>query len=767
VPDDIMNCTAIFIFALAMLFSAECCFATIFGAVRGIVHDPSHRPIQGAEASLRALASDWSQTSRTDSAGEFAFPTVPVGEYRVTVTCEGFAPMQQRVVVTSGSAPVLHFQLKIAVIQQVTEVSEQAELIHPESSGTTTLVTREDIRIAPGADRTNSLAMITNYVPGAYVTHDLLHVRGGHQATWAVDGIPVPNTNTGQNVAPQFDPKDIDYLEVQRGGYSSEYGDRTYAVFNVVPRTGFERHREVEIVSSYGQFHQTNDQISLGSHTRRFAYYASVNGNRTDLGLLNPSPAVIHDRANGCGAFASLVFNSTAANQFRLVTALRRDFYQVPNDADAQADGVRDVERESDALAHFSWVHTAGHGLLLTVSPFYHFNRANFLGGPGDAPVIPQHNHASAYAGAQVTLSALWNAHNARAGFYGFGQEDNTLFGLRTAPAARRPLVQGAASDPPAVPHMKVGGEVMRSLEQRVIQAGILSAAFIEDQYKIAPWLTLNGGVRLTRFTGSFTETAVSPRAGGAIRIPRLRWLLRGFYGRYYQPPPLATVSGPLLDLAIDQGFIFLPVHGERDEERQFGLTIPLRGWTFDLDNFHNRVRNFADHNVLGNSNIFFPVTVEGARIRAWEVTVQSPRLFHATRVHLAYSNQHVEGQGAISGGLTDFSPPPEGRFPLDHDQRHTLSTGLQANLPWRTWASANIAYGSGFPIENTPAHLPGRTIADVSLGKSLGESWSFSISATNVGNRRVLLDQSQTFGGTHFVDPRQIFAQVRYRFHY
>jgi hypothetical protein len=54
-----------------------------------------------------------------------------------------------------------------------------------------------------------------------------------------VDGVPVPNTNIASNIGPQFDPKDIDYLEVSRGGYGAELGDRTYGVFNVVPRTGF------------------------------------------------------------------------------------------------------------------------------------------------------------------------------------------------------------------------------------------------------------------------------------------------------------------------------------------------------------------------------------------------------------------------------------------------------------------------------------------------------------------------------------------------
>jgi outer membrane receptor protein involved in Fe transport len=36
-----------------------------------------------------------------------------------------------------------------------------------------------------------------------------------------------------------------------------------------------------------------------------------------------------------------------------------------------------------------------------------------------------------------------------------------------------------------------------------------------------------------------------------------------------------------------------------------------------------------------------------------------------------------------------------------------------------------------------------------------------------NAANRRYLLDNSQTFGGTHYADPRQVYVQLRYRFRY
>lgn len=737
-------CPRILVCALFIVVCAASAWASVFGDVRGIVHDPQHRPLSGANVTIRARSSDFRRATQTNTEGEFYFRAIPVGEYLVKVESSGFSQIEKPVTVLSESAPVLHFQLEIAPVSQQVDVFTAPDQLDSDTPTPTTLISREQVAKTPGADRTNSLASITDYVPGAYVTHNQLHIRGGHQVTWLIDGVPVANTNIADTVGPQFDPKDIDYMEVQRGSYSAEFGDRAYGVFNVVPRSGFEYNREGELLLSYGNFNQTNDQVSFGSHTKRFAYYASLNGNRSDDGLSTPTSAVLHDQENGMGGFTSLIFNATPVDQLRLVTALRRDFYQVPNDQNAQAAGIRDGEREADAFVNFSWVHTFNTRFLLTVSPFYHFNRAEFIGGQNDTPVSARDQRSSRYAGAQIMLSVLTKQHNAKAGFYGFFQRDSTLFGLNG---------------------MNDDGSIL-NLQQQEKLHGRLAAAFVEDRYKPASWLTLTGGVRFTHFRGSITENAASPRVGVGIRIPRLNWVLHGFYGRFYQAPPLSSVSGPLLDLAIDQGFGFIPLRGERDEEHQFGLTIPVRGWTLDMDYFRTGVKNLFDHNALGNSNIFFPVTVERARIRAFEATLRSPLIMRRARVYAAYSHQKAEGQGEVTGGLTDFSPPADFFF-LDHDQRNTLSAGLNVTLLGRSYVSGNVRYGSGFTDRGGPSHLPGHTLVDLSFGKTFGENWVIALQGVNIANRRFLLDNSNTFGGTHFVEPRQIYVEVRRRFHY
>lgn len=751
---------SVWTFALLCLLSAAAAHATVFGEIQGVVHDPQHRPLSNAQVILHSTTSDFSQTAHTGHDGSFRLLAVPFGNYQITVSQPGFTSAVQTFTLASGTSPVLHFELLIASVQQsvsVTADSAAAATVTP-----TTLISRAQIEDTPGADRTSALQMITDYVPGAYMTHDMLHMRGGHQVSWLIDGVEIPNTNIASNLGPQIDPKDIDYLEIQRGSYNADVGDRTYGVFNVAPRTGFEGNREGHLVLSAGNFLQTNDQLSFGDHSEHFAYYASMNGNRSDYGLSPPVEAVHHDAANGYGGFASFIYNRTPKDQLRLITQLRTDYFQIPYDPDPtdsenqlyNSSGLRDGQHETDGLTTFTWAHTFNADTLLELSPFYHYNSANYEPNPNDLPIATTSDRASNYGGLQAGISTTVARNSLQATLYGWGQHDSYLFASRFNDGS--------------FPNFSVNDAA----------AGGLVEASFSDSFKATPWLTLIGGLRQSHFQASITENETSPRIGIAVEIPKLGWVFRGFYGRFYQPPPLLTANGPLIGYANANNTSFQPLHGERDEEHQFGVQIPFRGWMLDADTFQTRADNFLDHSNIGESSIYYPVTVDGALIQAWELTLRSPRLWRSAQFHLAYSNQIAQQRGAITGGLICTpinSPQCSADFdyePVDHDQRNTLNLGADAHLPWRVSAATNIYYGSGFtngdPNTQYPGdYLPQHTTFDLSIGKAVGDNLNVTVNAINVANRRVLLDNSLTFGGFHQNDPRQIYAEMRYRFHF
>jgi TonB dependent receptor/Carboxypeptidase regulatory-like domain len=731
-----------FAMAVILLLSARAAPAQMFGTVRVVVRDPQNLAVAGADVVIKSSGSTWSQSGRTNSQGEAQFLTVPLGPYTVSVTAAGFGQADRQIQVISNTQTPVQVRLEVAGLTQSVSVDAAVQTINPESSATETLTHRDDILLQPMADRSGSLTMITNNVPGTFVMHDHLHSRGGHGVTWQIDGVPVPNSNLASSGA-QFDPKDVASLETQRGGLSANYGDRSYGVFNVVPRSGFEGDRFGETTFSYGGYQRVDGYVSIGDHNRsdNFAYFVSANGNRSDLGLERVDIPILHDGAKTGSGFTSLIYNPTPHDQLRSVGSVRLDRYQVPNIVAQQAQGIDDHSRTTDAFSNFTWVHTPDSSTLLTVSPYYHYNRGQYLGGPND-PLITRDDRSSHYVGGYINFSKTMEKHTIRVGTDSFGERWRSSFGLTST----------------------IGAQLSLTEDQR-LWATVFSA-FVEDTFRAAPWLTLNTGLRFERFSGTLTEHGTSPRLGAAIAIGR-GTVLRASYGRFYQHPQVATVSGPVLGFALEQGFDILPIPGERDRIWEVGYGIPIAGWTLDVDAFYNQTQNLVDHEVLGNSNLLFPLTIDSGRVRAFESTVRSPMIGGRLRWHYAFSVMSAQGRGNITGGLTDFAPPADEYFYLDHDQRVTFNTGFELTLPRQFWVSAAVLHGSGFLLGDGPDHLSPHTTADMAVGKNLSERLSLRSTVTNVTNAAFLTGFANSFAGTHYQSPREIGVQVRYRFHY
>jgi hypothetical protein len=765
------------LFLIAFLFSSAFipAFGTVFATVHGVVHDPQHRPIVGAVVTLTEAESTFTLIAKTSAEGEFDLQQAPIGVYNLKISAPGFAPTEQALTVASGTNPVLHIQLAVAPTAQTVVVhGSQASLSASDSVTPTTLITRADIDLTPGAERTTGMEMITDYVPGAYMTHDMLHMRGGHQTSWLIDGIAIPNTKIASNVGPQIDPKDIDSLETQRGSYSSDVGDRTYGVFNVLPRNGFERDREGELFVNAGNLSTGEAQLSLGDHSAATAWYASLTGGRSNYGLATPVAQIYHDATNSESGFVSLIRNQTPKDQLRLNAQFRKDYFQVPYDPNPddweqasqyyESYGLRDGQSERDSFVIANWVHTISTKALFSVAPFYHLNQADYDSLATDLPVATTWHQSSNYAGGQADAHLDAGPNSFSAGIYSFYQGESDLFGVR---------INDPSLNAKSQPNTPANA------------SAALGEFYLSDHLRLGQYITLLGGERFSFYHGGFDESATYPRIGATVEIPRLHWVLRGFYGHFFQPAPLETVSSSVLNYAssLPSGEnTFTPIPSERDEEHQFGIQIPYKGWFLDVDTVKNRVNNFLDHSNLGESNMYFPIAVNGALVRAWELTLRSPQLAHLGLFHLTYSNQIAQQRGAIIGGFTCINPNDpactNGGFnyiSLDHDQRDTLNAGFTANLPLHGWFSTNVYYGSGFSNGLAGAnegpyngpYLPVHTTFDSSAGHSIGESWKFAVNVINVTNHRVLQDNSVTIGGFHWNDPRMFSAELRYRFHF
>src|SRR6202790_3202949 len=116
------------------------------------------------------------------------------------------------------------------------------------------------------------------------------------------------------------------------------------------------------------------------------------------------------------GGVVSFIYNVDSQDQLRFVAQARRDYYQVPfdptNPLNSPGATLRDANRENDSFAAFSWVRTFSPGLVLTVSPFFHYNSADYMSDPNDFHSAATQNRSSKYEGAQETISWIKGRNN-------------------------------------------------------------------------------------------------------------------------------------------------------------------------------------------------------------------------------------------------------------------------------------------------------------------------------------------------------------------
>ena len=118
----------------------------------------------------------------------------------------GFGEGQQSVMVTPDNVQGIAFALAVAQREETVEVSGEPALVDASSSTPEAVVSRVQIAQMPGADGSNSLAIITTSISAPlWSMTSFCYVRGGHQigSLMACRG---SNTNIATS-QPQFNSK--------------------------------------------------------------------------------------------------------------------------------------------------------------------------------------------------------------------------------------------------------------------------------------------------------------------------------------------------------------------------------------------------------------------------------------------------------------------------------------------------------------------------------------------------------------------------------
>ncbi len=156
------------------------------GLLSGVVIDPTGSAVPGADVSVTNVGTDQIVKTTTNEKGEYSFPSMPPGNYRVTVGKPGFkTETRAGVEMAAGVATTANVKLEIGQTNETVVVQGGAEIVQATSAEISSTITGRQINELPTATR-NGMELFT-MLPGVSTTTSY--------RTSSVNGMPFESTN--------------------------------------------------------------------------------------------------------------------------------------------------------------------------------------------------------------------------------------------------------------------------------------------------------------------------------------------------------------------------------------------------------------------------------------------------------------------------------------------------------------------------------------------------------------------------------------------
>jgi len=223
---------------------------TFRGVITGTVTDPSASAVPQAQIQATEIATGSTRKTSSTAAGDFSFPDLSPGTYRVTVIASGFAVYTANAVpVEAGSVYSLAVTLKLKKESAKVEVSAAPLALDTTTSAQTTTIPNVGVERIPlnGRDFTQLISIAPGY--GGYSINGGGTINGARNDgfNWQVDGtdnndfwynIPAINQGGVSGIAGVLMPMDsIEEFSAQTQS-NAEGGRDAGAIVNVILKSG-------------------------------------------------------------------------------------------------------------------------------------------------------------------------------------------------------------------------------------------------------------------------------------------------------------------------------------------------------------------------------------------------------------------------------------------------------------------------------------------------------------------------------------------------
>jgi outer membrane receptor protein involved in Fe transport len=221
---------------VALVAAAPVAAQEVTGAIQGAVRGQDGALLPGA--AVTAVGPIGTVQAVTDARGEYRFPRLPSGVYKVTATLAGFATGESTIDLTVGSTARADFTLGVASVTETVSVVGESSQMDLTSSSTTTNISRERIEYIPrGRDFTDVVKQAAGASDESQAGGISIDGASGSENRFVIDGIDTTSPQTGVNSVPMR----ADFMEevqVKSAGYAAEYGGSTGGVINAITKSG-------------------------------------------------------------------------------------------------------------------------------------------------------------------------------------------------------------------------------------------------------------------------------------------------------------------------------------------------------------------------------------------------------------------------------------------------------------------------------------------------------------------------------------------------
>ena len=314
------------------------------GRVRGTVTDSSGGAVPGATVILINTATNVRREVATNATGEYLFLEVPVGNYEIDVTQQGFKKFVRKDIVVDLNAVIaVDIPLQLGGATEVVEVTGEPPVVDTTTTQLGAVVNSRDATQLPLNQR--DVYQLLQLQPGvqSQLGNDLFYgsdkpgvvtVNGGRGRSnnYSVNGGD-GNDLFANLPAVQPSPDSIEEFRVITNNFDAEYGRNSGSVVNVVTKSGtnawhgsafeFLRNKVLNAKGFYDtskpDFIQNQFGATLGGPIKKDKtfFFASYEGRRIKKGV-SSDPVIVPSAdelaGNFAGGFAGVLNDATVAN---------------------------------------------------------------------------------------------------------------------------------------------------------------------------------------------------------------------------------------------------------------------------------------------------------------------------------------------------------------------------------------------------------------------------------------------------------------------